>query len=325
MTRRSKARDQDDPTPDDDDGSFSFPKERSLSDTWHDCIACIRAAGVEGRDHQVAIAAMAAARFRAMGRIPRLLLVAGPGQGKSQFLRAVSQAMGREVISIAGTTLSPSGWEGLNLRTVVTPGLGRSVVAIDGIDSAVCMSPRVSGNSLDRIEHQAQDLLALADGLLTPGHTPPLVATCTLPRLRIGDGSDISPDALREAGMHASVASLWTPIYLPPLSPVEIGSIVVSRANADAAITSGMCGYDVQWSAMALRTLQRAALTDPKGGVRLGLSLVARAIENALISAMAMGIRDSGRILISPEHVPAVPPSEPLPWVDHERGTYGVG
>lgn len=292
---------------------------------WQRCIDTIRAAGIEGRDHQVAIAAMAAARFRAMGRVPRILLVGGPGQGKSIMLRAVSQAFQREVISIAGTTLSPSGWEGLNLRTVVPPGSGRCVVAIDGLDSAVCMSPRVSGNSLDRLEHQAADIAALADGLLTPGQVPPIVATCTLPRLRIGLGCDISPDALREAGMHASVASLWTPIYLPPLSPVEIGSIVVSRANADAAITSGMCGYDVQWSAMALRTLQRAALTDPKGGVRLGLSLVARTIENALISAMAMGIRDHGRITISPEHVPGVEPAPPMKWDDYERGTYGVG
>ena len=323
MTRRSKAQDQDDPP--DDDGSFAFPEPEGLAVIWPRCLETIRSVGVEGRDHQVAIAAMAVARFRAMGRIPRILLVGGPGQGKSIMLRAVSQAFQREVISIAGTTLSPSGWEGLNLRTVVPPGSGRCVVAIDGLDSAVCMAPRISGNSLDRLEHQAADIAALADGLLTPGQVPPIVATCTLPRLRIGLGCDISPDALREAGMHASVASLWTPIYLPPLSPVEIGSIVVSRANADAAITSGMCGYDVQWSAMALRTLQRAALTDPKGGVRLGLSLVARTIENALISAMAMGIRDHGRITISPEHVPGVEPAPPMKWDDYERGTYGVG
>jgi hypothetical protein len=319
MTRRSKAQDQDDPP--DDDGSFAFPEPEGLAVIWPRCLETIRSVGVEGRDHQVAIAAMAVARFRAMGRIPRILLVGGPGQGKSIMLRAVSQAFQREVISIAGTTLSRSGWEGLNLRTVVPPGSGRCVVAIDGIDSAVCMSPRVSGNSLDRIEHQAQDLLALADGLLTPGQPPS--ATCTLPRLRIGLVPTLARTPARR--MHASVASLWTPIYLPPLSPVEIGSIVVSRANADAAITSGMCGYDVQWSAMALRTLQRAALTDPKGGVRLGLSLVARTIENALISAMAMGIRDHGRITISPEHVPGVEPAPPMKWDDYERGTYGVG
>ncbi len=324
MTRRSKDH-QNDPPDDDSDGLFVFPKERSLSDTWHDCIACIRAAGVEGRDHQVALAAMMAARLKKMGRIPRILIIGGNGSGKSQMLHAVSMAMGREIIPIAGNTLSPSGWEGLNLRTVVTPGLGRSVIAIDGLDSAVCAPPRISGNTLERLEHQAQDLLSLASGGLTPGQTPPLVATCTLPRLRIGEGCDVSPDALREAGMHASVASLWTPIYLPPLSPLEIGSIVAARANTDAAITSGMCGYDVQWSAMALRTLQRAALTDPKGGVRLGLSLVARTIENALISAMAMGIRDHGRITISPEHVPGVEPAPPMKWDDYERGTYGVG
>lgn len=322
---------------DDDDDDFVLPDEgeypelqytdgSSLSELWQGALASIRQAGVEGRDHQVALAAMAVARFRSMGRVPRILIVAsGPGQGKSQLLNAISRAMGRTVVSIPGAALSPSGWEGLNVRTVMSTAAPRSVIAIDELQHAVCLPPRCSGNTVERLEHLAGDIAGLLQGLYSAGAAPPVVATASLPRLRIGAGGDLSPDVLREAGMHASVASLWTPLYLPPLTPAEVGWIVAARANSDAALTGGMCGYDVVWSALALRTLQRAAVSDPTSGVRLGLSLVARTIENALIGGLAMGIRPGGRIGISPEHVPAVPEAPPMDWDDHERGTYGVG
>ncbi len=328
MTTRPRNRpgDEDDDGLPDEGGPFVY-REGSLTDMWNNAISVIRAAGVEGRDHQVAIAAMAAARFRAMGRTPRILIVGGPGTGRSQLMSATAQAMGLPVTSIAGTTLSPSGWEGLNLRTVMAAAPPRTVVAIDEIQHAISTPPRVSGNTIERVEHLAGDIAAMCDGRMgpAPGYTPAVVATASLPRLRIGEGGDISPDALREAGVHASVASLWTPIHLPPLSPLEIGSIVVTRALSDAAITSGMCDLEIVWSPMALRTLQRAAISDPAGGVRLGLSLVARAMDNALIGAVAMGIRERGLVTVSPEHVPGVEPAAPLPWVDHERGIYGSG
>lgn len=305
-----------------------LPECWSFAGAWYSAHAAIRNAGVIGLDDAVAQCAMAVARHQAAGTVPRLLLVGGASTGKSMLMHATAEAIGhatgRAIITLSGATLSPSGWEGLTLRHALrnTP---NAVVCLDAIDSmVVAVDEHVRGPAADRHAQNSDDIRAMMiQGAFTMGRPPATLATATLKRLRLPDDGSLTPEALREAGMDASLASLWQPIYLPTLEPSAIRHILHTRAIAEATTISHATGYEVVWTALALHRVEQAAIKDPRGGVRLGLNLIMRAIDAALLNAVASQRGEQTIVQISPEHVPATTPPRGPDWVDIERRSYG--
>jgi hypothetical protein len=302
-----------------------LPECWSFASAWYSAHAAIRNAGVIGLDDAVAQCAMAVARQQAAGSVPRLLFVGATG--KSMLMHATAEAIchatGRTFITLSGATLSPSGWEGLTLRQALrnTP---NAVVCLDAIDSmVVAVDEHTRGNTAAHRESLAADLISLMAGAFTLGRPPATLATASLKRLRLPDDGSLTPEALREAGMDASLASLWQPIYLPALDPSAVRHILHTRAIAEATTISHATGYEVVWTALALHRVEQAAIKDPQGGVRLGLNLIMRAIDAALLNAVATQRGEGTVVTVSPEHVPPTTPPRGPSWVDLERRSYG--
>jgi hypothetical protein len=236
---------------------------------------------------------------------------------------AICHATGRTSITLSGATLSPSGWEGLTLRQALrnTP---NAVVCLDAIDSmVVAVDEHTRGNTAGHRASLSDDVRALMIGAFTCGRHPAILATATLQRLRLPDDGSLTPEALREAGMDASLASMWQPILLPTLDASTMRHILRTRATAEANTISHATGYEVVWTALALHRVEQAAINDPRGGVRLGLNLIMRAIDAALLNAVASQRGEQTIVQISPEHVPQTTPPRGPDWTDIERRSYG--
>lgn len=303
-----------------------LPECWSFAGAWYSAHAAIRNAGVIGLDDAVAQCAMAVARQQAAGTQPRILLAGGASSGKSMLMHATAEAIchatGRTFITLSGATLSPSGWDGLTLRQALrnTP---NAVVCLDAIDSmVVAVDEHARGNTADRRAQLSDDCRALMAGAFTMGRSPTVLATASLQRLRLPADGSLTPEALREAGMDASLASMWQPILLPTLDATAMRHILRTRAMTEANTISHATGYEVVWTALALHRVEQAAINDPRGSVRLGLNLIARAIDAALLNAVASQRGEGTTVLISPEHVPATTPPRGPDWVDIERRSY---
>ena len=152
---------------------------------------------------------------------------------------------------------------------------------------------------------------------------PSLVATATLPRLRLPPDGSITAETLRAAGMDASIAPLWTAIYLGPLAQEVMREIITGHALVEAEKVEESTGYVLTWSTLALTRLLDASMRDQHAGMRLGLHLIDRAINAALLSAVGMRVPDGGHVLIAPDHLPPTTPPPGPGWRDIERSSYG--
>lgn len=231
-----------------------LPECWSFAGAWYSAHAAIRNAGVIGLDDAVAQCAMAVARQQAAGTVPRLLFVGATG--KSMLMHATAEAIchatGRTFITLSGATLSPSGWEGLTLRQALrnTP---NAVVCLDAIDSmVVAVDEHTRGNTVAHRESLAADLRSLMVGAFTCGLNPPVLATASLQRLSLPQDRSVTPQALREAGMDASLATMWQPVLLPALDPAAMREILHALATTEANTISHATGYEVVWTALAL-------------------------------------------------------------------------
>jgi hypothetical protein len=292
----------------------------SFAEVWQRAVRDIRAHGVAGRDAEVGVCAMAVARRLVTGTIPRLLIVSQvSGVGKTHLMEALAHAIGRPFNVLAGATITPTGWEGINFRTAIraTPD---AVICLEDVDAMlVAGDDRSTGNSLERQLALASEFRTLCEGFYTLRRPPTIVATATMPRLRLPHDQSISAEALRAAGMSASIAPLWQPIFLAPLEADLVRSILSFRAEAEAEQVEEATGYAVRWTAMAIRRLHEAALADPIAGLRLGLSLVTRAISAALINGVAIGLPQGSTLVVAPDHLPFTTPPVGPTWRDIER------
>lgn len=311
--------------------SYWHPPERPLGEHFHSILAGLRGEGFLGRDDVVGVAALALARYLATGQRLHLLIIGPPGSGKSAFACALATSSGLPVALLTANTLTGSGWSG---GTTVpefvlaqgSPISGPRAVVLESLEAAGVLSPGLHGNALDRVNHISADLASLLDGAFTRRSPWPwlVIATAHLAKLRPAEDGAVGAQVLLDAGLHPALASRFDEVLvLQPMPPAEIVSVIDGLVRSRTAALSIGTGYDLRWTAPALRAVHAAALGDPHGGLRSGIAVLDAALRRALLNGVSMGVPIGGPIIVSPDHVVPHGTARPDTWPEIERDLYG--
>ncbi|MEZ4377200.1 MAG: hypothetical protein R3B35_02835 [Gemmatimonadales bacterium] len=307
------------------------PPEEPLGNLFHRLVTAVRDRGYLGRDETVGIAALALARYLATGQRLNLLIVGPPGSGKSALANGLATATSLPVATLPANTLIGSGWSGGMTVPDFVMAQGSlftspRAVVIESLEAAGVLSPGLHGNALDRVNHISADLASLLDGAFTRRSPWPwlVIATAHLAKLRPAEDGAVGAQVLLDAGLHPALASRFDEVLvLQPMPPAEIVSVIDGLVRSRTAALSIGTGYDLRWTAPALRAVHAAALGDPHGGLRSGIAVLDAALRRALLNGVSMGVPIGGPIIVSPDHVVPHGTARPDTWPEIERDLYG--
>lgn len=285
----------------------------SIDVRFRQAVALIRDHGVIGLSGVVGECAGAVAFHQAAARPLRMLIVGPPACGKTLLSGAVITALAAEdrLVMTTLSGLTPPGWAGLNLSTVLE-GTHRPALLAEGLHDIV-IDQSMGGNTLNHVRSLQADFAATIRRLDVS------ITTAAFPNLRVGVDEVIGPDALMGVGVIPDLARAFTMIVrIPGYGDVEAEAIVMGRLTTLGAILGVSTGYHIRWTGAARRAVF-AALHSMDNDVGTAINVVVAAIRDALVNGMAMGVPPGGVITVAPDHVRA--PVMPTPtWDDIERG-----
>jgi ATP-dependent protease Clp ATPase subunit len=268
----------------------------------------------------------------------RVLLIGPSGTGKSHILRALAEVLAIPCVVVDASSLSESGWQGLQPADVmarVYDAVDRDIARIERggamiiLDEADKLTPgRLDGDAQIRSvrEGRQQSLLSILGGLTPVRFTieeqqqldrrvlslaartdrMPIICAGAFPDLRF-HGSAPTDQDLRDYGMIPELASrLSSRIVLAQRTPAELVAMWRSEVGLVAQLTASAAavGYELVITEGATAVAAHAVHSATAGmTTRGGAAMISAAVRRALIAALAAGASGSQRIVIAPDDV----------------------